>query len=576
MNKKDTTMSPDKKWINQLYYGDNLEILRKSIKDESVDLIYLDPPFNSNAGYNVLFKSQSGKENSAQSDAFNDTWKWDDAISGKAVREVKKSPHDDAAKLLTAMILFLGKNDMTAYLSMMAVRLIELYRVLKPTGSLYLHCDSTASHYLKLLLDAIFGPKNYRNEITWKRTYAHNDPRQFGRIADIIFFYTKSDDYYFDTVYTPYDQSYIDNFFRHEDERGRYKKENLTGPGVNQKDPSWRDYHPKDSGRSWSVPRRVVKLLLGDKNPNDLTTAQKLDLLYENDYIVISGKGKPSFKSYLDDLPGAPAQSIWTDINPLSAHANERMGYFTQKPVALLERIIAASSKEGDVVLDPFCGCGTTIHAAENLGRKWIGIDITSVAIKLIEKRLRDAFKGAYSDAHGTKLEFNTFGLPKDKASARELFLRDEKPKKEFEKWACGLINALPHNDGKKGADGGIDGVFWFGGDNEHRAIVSVKGGKNIGVAMVRELDAVVIEQNADIGVFLTLESPTKPMQDWANTAGMFEDEYSGKAVPRIQIITIEEAIKKEEDAIKLPMVRGVPYKKAVLEDGKKQDKMKL
>ncbi len=565
-------MSPDKKWINQLYYGDNLDILRDKdkIAPESVDLIYLDPPFNSKANYNVLFKSPSGAESMSQIEAFDDTWQWQDSVSGVVVDELKDSPyqHQRAAKLLQAMIDFLGKNAMTAYLAMMAERLVELHKALKSTGSLYLHCDPTASHYLKLLLDAIFGANNYQNEITWKRTYAHNDPRRFGRVADIIFFYTKSDDYYFDAVYTPYDQSYIDSFFTHEDERGKYKKENLTGPGVNNSDPIWHDYNPSESGRSWSVPRRIVKKLLEDKNPNDLTTLQKLDLLYKNDYIDFSSKGTPSFKSYLDDLPGAPAQSIWTDINPLSAHAKERLGYPTQKPVALLERIIAASSKEGDVVLDPFCGCGTTVHAAQKLGRKWIGIDITSVAITLIEARLFDAF--------GKTIDFDVIGFPKDIDGARELFNRDDKTKKEFEKWACSLIKAYPQNDGKKGADGGIDGLFWFGGKNEHKVIVSVKGGKNVGVAQVRELDAVVTEQNAAIGIFLTLTPPTKPMLDWANTAGLFKDEYSERTAPRIQIITIEEALQDKEHSVELPIGRGAAYKKTAREDVKKQDKMKL
>ncbi len=565
-------MSPDKKWINQLYYGDNLEILRNKdkIAPESVDLIYLDPPFNSNAGYNVLFKSPSGAESMSQIEAFDDTWHWQDSVSGVVVDELKDSlyQHQRAAKLLQAMIDFLGKNAMTAYLAMMAERLVELHKALKPTGSLYLHCDPTASHYLKLLLDAIFGANNYQNEITWKRTFAHNHPKHFGRVADIIFFYTKSDNYYFNTVYTPYDQSYIDNFFTHKDERGRYQTVTLTGPGPNKNDPHWRGYHPGNSGRGWSVPKRVVKLLLGDKSAADLTTVQKLDLLYENDYIVISGKGTPRFKSYLDALPGTPAQSVWTDINPLSAHAKERMGYPTQKPVALLERIIAASSKEGDVVLDPFCGCGTTVHAAQKLGRKWIGIDITSVAITLIEARLFDAF--------GETLEFDVDGFPKDIDGARELFNRDDKTKKEFEKWACSLIKAYPQNDGKKGADGGIDGVFWFGGKNEYKAIVSVKGGENVGVAMVRELDAVVTEQKAAIGIFLTLTPPTKPMLDWANTAGLFKDEYSERTAPRIQVITIEDALQDKEHSVELPIGRGAAYKKTAREDVKKQDKMKL
>ncbi|MCA8834749.1 MAG: hypothetical protein K8953_06635, partial [Proteobacteria bacterium] len=226
--------------------------------------------------------------------------------------------------------------------------------------------------------------------MTWKRTSAHNDPKRFGRISDIIFFYTKSDDYYFNTVYLPYDQSYIDNSFRNKDARGAYKSQDLTGPGVNKQDPRWRDYHPSDSGRSWSVPKRVVKQILGDKSPDDLTTAQKLDLLYDNGYIDFSKNGTPRFRSYLGDLSGVPAQSIWTDINPLSSHAKERTGYPTQKPLVLLERIIAASCPAGGIVLDPFCGCATTCIAAERLKRRWVGVDVSKKAFDLVQDRMKE------------------------------------------------------------------------------------------------------------------------------------------------------------------------------------------
>ena len=363
-----------------IFCHDNLEILR-GIDSDCVDLIYLDPPFNKKKTFTAPIGSH------AEGASFSDIFREED-VKEEWLQDIKED-HYAVHDILTAVRTIEGRTSYNfCYLAYMAIRLIECRRVLKSTGSLYLHCDPTMSHYLKLLMDCIFDEKNYRNEITWKRTYAHNDPKLFGRIADIIFFYTKSDDYYFDTVYLPYDQSYIDNSFRNKDARGAYKSQDLTGPGVNKQDPRWRDYHPSDSGRSWSVPRRVVKQILGDKSPDDLTTAQKLDLLYDNGYIDFSKNGTPRFRSYLGDLSGVPAQSIWTDINPLSSHAKERTGYPTQKPLVLLERIIAASCPEGGVVLDPFCGCATTCVASEKKGRQWIGVDVSIKAFELVKTRL--------------------------------------------------------------------------------------------------------------------------------------------------------------------------------------------
>jgi site-specific DNA-methyltransferase (adenine-specific) len=267
--------------------------------------------------------------------------------------------------------------------------------------------------------------------------------------------------------------------------------------------------------------------------------------------------GRIRVKKYLDEMQGQIVGNIWDDIGPLSSQAQERLGYPTQKPVALLERILNASSNEGDVVLDPFCGCGTTVHAAQKLNRQWIGIDITHLAINLIETRLFDAFEG--------KADFTVHGVPQDIGGAQKFFDDDDKTKKEFEKWACGLIKAYPQGGGKKGADGGIDGLFRFGPAKEHVAIVSVKGGKNVGVAMVKDLDATVTEQKAQIGIFLTLTPPTKPMLDWARGAGTFQVE-GFDPVPRLQIITVEEAMEKGPRAVNTPLRHGSPYKKAARE----------
>jgi DNA modification methylase len=477
--------------MNHLFYGDNLGVLRESIADASVDLIYLDPPFNSNASYNVLFKDESGRSSGAQIEAFDDTWHWDDMVSGQAVAEVRDSPYQNAAAMLDAMLGFLGKNPMTAYLAMMAVRLIELHRVLKPTGSLYLHCDPTASHYLKILLDAVFGETKFQNEIIWSYRRWPTRARQFQRMHDTILFYTKSlEPGVFNTIYQEASES--------SKKRWKGKKQKVTFDSE------------------------------GNRNPTLET----------------------------DETSSVPINSVWP-VPLIAPSSKERLGYPTQKPVALLERIISASSNPGDVVLDPFCGCGTTVHAAEKLGREWIGIDITHVAITLIETRLFDAFEG--------RAQFRVHGVPKDVAGAQDLFNRDDRTKKEFEKWAVGLIKAYPQAGGKKGADGGIDGLFRFGRDKEHKAIVSVKGGRNLGVGMIRDLDAVVTEQSAQIGVFLTLHNPTKPMRDWAAKAGTFRVE-GFDPVPRIQIVTIADALRDGPSAVQAPLRHGSPHKKAAPE----------
>ncbi len=352
---------------NKLFYGDNLTVLRESIADESVDLVYLDPPFNSNASYNVLFKSPSGEQSAAQIEAFDDSWHWNESAE-RAFDEVLTGQHSDAAIMLKAMRAALGENDMMAYLAMMAVRLIELHRVLKPTGSLYLHCDPTASHYLKVLIDAVFGATNYRTEISWKRQSAHSDAKQgrvqYGNVRDVILFYTKSDKWLWNWLYTPYDDKYVADFYKHVDAvtGRRYRLSDITGPGGAAKgNPS---YEVMGVTRYW----RYSKVRMDD-------------LIAQGKIVQTRPGAVPAEKRYLDEMPGVPLQNDWSDIRP--AMGRESLGYPTQKPVALLERIISVSSNPGDVVLDPFCGCGTTVHAAQKLNRQWIGIDVTHLAIAL-------------------------------------------------------------------------------------------------------------------------------------------------------------------------------------------------
>ena len=529
---------------NHLYYGDNLQILRDSIADESIDLIYLDPPFNSNASYNVLFRGPKGNESAAQIEAFDDTWHWTDAAE-EAFQDVRRSDNAAAAEMLTAMRSFLGENDMMAYLSMMAVRLIKLHRVLNPTGSLYLHCDPTASHYLKILLDAVFGARNYKNEIVWRRTNAHNvRTKMFPRVHDTILFYTKSEDHVWHKTFQDYSPEQLKRY--KEDEDGRlFTGQDLTMMGGSEdRKVGWRGTKPADN-RAWGA------------------SLEQREEWWSQGLILTKKDGTPRLdgrKVFLDEKPGKVSDTIWTDILRVGNTAQERLGYPTQKPVALLERILAASSNSGDIILDPFCGCGTTVHAAEKLNRQWIGIDVTHLAIGLIEKRLRDAFP---------KVQFATHGVPQDIAGARDMANRGRTDKNyyfEFEKWALSLINAQPGNLSKKGADRGIDGNIWFG--KKERAIVSVKAGENVGVAMIRDIRGVIEREGAEIGVFLTLTEPTKPMIAEAAAAGQFEME-GNSPVPRIQIVTIEEALKLRDRAVQLPLRRSDTFKKAAREDDK-------
>src|SRR5271157_2389220 len=507
-------------WKNRLYFGDNLDILRREVADACVDLIYLDPPFNSNATYNVLFKEKSGEESAAQITAFEDTWQWSMEAEA-AYKEIVTSGPRKLADLMQALLAFLGRNDMMAYLVMMAIRLVELHRVLKPTGSIYLHCDPTASHYLKLLMDAIFGVQNFVNEITWKRSSAHSDAKQgakhFGRVSDTILLYCKSDDRTWSPQYQPYDQEYVDRDYRRMDEKGRrYRIDNIQGPGGAAKgNPS---YEFLGVTRYWRYSK------------------EKMADLYRQGRIIQTRPGAvPQYKRYLDEMPGVPVQNVWTDVPVINNRSNEKLGYPTQKPEALLERIIKASSNEGDVVLDPFCGCGTAIAVAEKLKRRWIGIDITYLAINLVQRRLRDTFAEQLSP-------YEIIGAPTDLQGAEAL--KEINPY-QFEWWAVDLVNARPAKDHKKGADTGVDGYINFFDDKSGQAkqvIVQVKSG-HIHVNHVRELQAVIDREKAAIGALITLREPTKPMLTEAAATGFYESKDFPGRYPRLQILTIAELL---------------------------------
>ncbi|MBI4289470.1 MAG: restriction endonuclease [Chloroflexi bacterium] len=518
---------------NVLYYGDNLDILRKYIPDNSVDLTYLDPPFNSRRSYNILFK-ESEHWSEAQVRAFGDTWHWTEAAEKTYLELVQNGPMK-VAQLIDALHRAIGENDVTAYLVMMAIRLVELHRVLKDTGSLWLHCDPTASHYLKLVLDQVFGPANFQNEIVWKRSSAHSDVGQgakhMGRIHDVILFYSKGEEFTSNTLYTAYDKGYLDSFYRH-DEPGtgrRYTLDNLVAPGAEAKGNP--QYEFLGVTRYWRFSK------------------ERMQQLYEQGRVVQTRPGTvPRYKRYLDDMPGLPMQDVWDDIPPIGSQAKERLGYPTQKPQALLERIVSIASNEGDVVLDPFCGCGTAVVAAQRLDRRWIGIDVTHLAIAVMKKRLEDSFPG---------IKYEVVGEPKDVNGARALAHHD---RYQFQWWALSLVKAQPVGEKKKGADKGIDGVIRFMDDHgktARRAIVQVKSGA-VHVKDIRELRTV--SANDAMGVFITLLPPTEEMKVEAVAAGSYHSPLWDRDFPRIQIVTIEELFQGK--ALNMPPITS-PFAKA-------------
>jgi site-specific DNA-methyltransferase (adenine-specific) len=515
---------------NTLFYGDNLGILREHIADESVDLVYLDPPFNSKRTYNVLFKDESGLESEAQIEAFDDTWHWDHNTA-VLYHELATTAPDHISRMIAALYNFIGPNQMMAYLVMMAARLIELHRVLKPTGSLYLHCDPTASHYLKVVLDTIFEPQNFTNEIIWKRTNTHNDATtKFPDVADIILLYSKSRKSLFIPQHSEHDPKYIKNFYRHDDNDGRgpYTLDNMASPNPRPNMMyDWKGYPYPTMG--WRYQEETMakldqegRIYYPKNTDGSFDTTKRLRL-----------------KRYLHEQPGPVIGNVWTDISPVSAHATERLGYPTQKPIELLERIISASSNPGDVVLDPFCGCGTTIAAAQKLERRWIGIDITHLSITLMKYRLQEMFPDA---------EFAIIGEPADLDGARRLAAQD---RHQFEWWALSLVKARPSGGaagskrGKKGADQGIDGVITFiddAGGAPKRIIVQVKSG-HVKSGDIRDLAGTIEREKAALGLYITLEEPTKPMITEAAAAGFYHSPGWGQEYPRIQILTIQELL---------------------------------
>lgn len=555
-----------------LYYGDNLTVLR-GMPSESVDLIYLDPPFNSSADYNVIFREHSAQARASQAQitAFEDTWRW----GPEAARTLDDlaTVHGELAQYLDFTVRRLGHNSLSAYLVMMAPRLVELHRVLKPTGSLYLHCDPTASHYLKVMMDAIFDARNFRNEIIWRRSGTHSKGRRYGPIHDTILFYVKNEKeaYAWNRPKRPYMRGHVEEYFRQDDAgwHTNYYGNVLTGSGIRNGESGqpWRGFDPTSKGRHWAIPGKLLEEV--DEDLSGLKTLAKLERLYELGHITITpGEAWPLYRRYITPSDGQAVGDIWAyqphtegtvfgseegidaDVRWLATRSAERTGYQTQKPVGLLERIIQASSNPGDVVLDPFCGCGTTIAAAEKLGRPWIGIDITHLAVGLIATRLKNEFN--LESGKDYVLE----GTPKDLEAARYLFNQEPDGPYQFQFWINGVIGAQSYGAGatgrgKKGGDTGIDGRIYFrtpGGERLESVIVSVKGGKNLTPSMVRELESVVRRERAAMGVLVTLEEPTSGMRQEAAKHGYYS--YGAERFPIIQLLTVQELL-----AGKLPSI---------------------
>ena len=543
--------------MNRLYYGDCLAVMEEMPPD-SVNLIYLDPPFNSSRDYNAFYTDETGRPLPTQIEAFCDTWILDEDRE-RAIRQMpilmrEAGIADEVAEFWRLWVKALRKTNprMLAYLSYMVQRLLPMRGLLKSTGSIYLHCDPTASHYIKIMMDAIFGHENFKNEITWQRTESHNTADRYGNIADILLYYTKSSQ----TTWNPQHQDYGEaqlSRFRHMDGDGRrYKLENLTAPRPNSTSGkfNWRGTLPGPT-RGWGY------------------NLEQLEAWWHEGRIRTKSDGTPrmdGLKVYLDETLGKPLQNIWTDISRIPNTSSERMGYATQKPLALLERVITASSNPGDLVFDPFCGCATTIEAAHRLGRRWIGIDIAIHAIKRVAKvRLQERLRLV----EGTDFEIK--GMPRDKEGARDLWERD---KYHFQKWAVEQVDGFV--TARKSGDGGVDGRLYFAmpqqdaweRDPLRSMVIEVKGGANVGIGVVRDLRGVLEREEAEMAGLIVLQEPgeKKRASFGRKLAAAGDLEVHGTSYPRMQLLTVSEILEGKRFSTPSAVGRGSRQQPLALE----------
>lgn len=530
--------------MNTLFYGDNLIIMQEKMGKDSVDLIYLDPPFKSDAAYNLLYKNYTGKPVPEQAEAFFDTWTLD-AHKMELARTMPVLLRDFGVPdyfiefwRLWMRALKDVQPELLAYLVYMVQRLLHMRHLLRPTGSIYLHCDPTACHYIKVMMDAIFGHSNFRNEIIWKRTGAHGGSRRWGPVHDTILFYTKSDSYTWNRTFQKYDPEYLKQAYSLKDEKGLYQLVSLTGAGTRTGDSGkpWRGVDPTKIGRHWAVPAKALARAYPDHNTTLLSTQEKLDMLEAAGLVAWPERGAvPRQKRYSDENPGVPLQDIITDIGPISSQSEERLGYPTQKPIALLDRIIRASSNPGERVFDPFCGCGTTIYSAVNNGRDWIGCDVAILSVQLV----RDRLGKHYHLNEG--IDFVVDGIPVSVEQAKHLFQRDPF---QFQHWFVERVGGFPMQ--KKVADRGIDGRLYFETrDGLNDVVLSVKGG-HLRPTDVRDLRGVLERENSAMGALLTLAEPSRAMRQEAASAG--EYSYAGIQYPRIQLLTVREVLEEKRE----------------------------
>lgn len=534
--------------MNRLFYGDCLTIMRE-MPLGSVDLVYLDPPFNSNRDYNAIYKDETGRPLPDQIDAFNDLWE----LSEERQRAIRMMPvlmrdygvEDEVVEFWKIWMNALRNTQprLLAYLSYMTERLLPLRTIVKPTGSIYLHCDPTASHYIKVMMDGIFGHENFRNEIIWQRTQAHGRAKKWGPIHDTILFYTRSDNYVWNRVYQKYTEAYLGSHYRYNDDHGQYRLVTLDGPGVRKGSSGlpWRGVDPTPKGRHWEVPPDRALPDWFDHPPGyaDMTVQDRLEILDAAGLIYWPPRGKfPQYKRYLSVSEGNPVQDVITDIDVINSRAEERLGYPTQKPLALMKRIIEASTNRGDVVFDPFCGCATTLEAAHVLGRKWVGIDIAIHAIKRVAKVRLEARLGLREN-----VDFVIQGIPHTAEGAQDLWERD---KHQFQKWAIEHIDGFVTS--RKTADGGIDGRLYFSIPDQRdlaSMVIEVKGGKNVDIAVVRSLRGTLERDSALMAGLIVMEDlGERKTRNFEREMGALDDlDVNGVLYPRMQMLTVPEIL---------------------------------